>query len=180
MLAFYLSLIDDVEEKIRFETMYETYKKSMWYTANDILHDYHLAEDATQEAFLNIAKNFKDIRTDEPAQTRAFVNTVTRHIAIRMAEKKQKYIFFSEESYTDQIFEDPVDYEEKAIDNDLFFALKRVIPKINYKYNTVLELYVQGYTYKQIASILDISLQTVKVRVYRAKKMALKMLEEKR
>ena len=152
----------------------------MWYVANDILHDYQLAEDATHEAFLNIAKNFKHVRTDEPRETTAFVITVTSNVAKRMYKKRQNHIIFSEADIDGEVFKDPIDYEQKTIDNTLYFQLKKLLPKIDYKYQTVLELYEQGYTYDQIASFLDVSSSTVRGRISYAKRLACKLLEEQK
>ena len=56
MLTFYLSLIETEEDKSKFENIYETYRKVMFYTANQILKDEYLAEDAVHSAFLRILK----------------------------------------------------------------------------------------------------------------------------
>ena len=58
MLNIFLSLIDSDEDKAKFSNLYEQYKNLMFYIARDILKDEHLAEDAVQEAFIRIAKNF--------------------------------------------------------------------------------------------------------------------------
>ena len=52
MLAFYLNLIDNEEDKSKFQMIYDLYFNSMMYTAYDIMQDQYLAEDAVQEAFL--------------------------------------------------------------------------------------------------------------------------------
>lgn len=73
MITIYLSLIDSENDKIKFQEIYEKYKKQMWYVANDILNDNYLAEDAVHDAFIGIAKNFSKIRSFEPYSIKSYV-----------------------------------------------------------------------------------------------------------
>lgn len=43
-----LAMIDNEEDKSKFEQLYNQYKQLMFYIANGILHDENLAEDAVQ------------------------------------------------------------------------------------------------------------------------------------
>lgn len=70
MIGLFLALIDTEEDKIKFVTLYEKYRKLMFYIANDILKDTDLAEDAVQEAFFRIAKNFKKVGEISCPQTK--------------------------------------------------------------------------------------------------------------
>ena len=58
MLQIYLAIIDDENDKSRFEELYERYARLMHYAAREILADDRLAEEAVQEAFFRIARNF--------------------------------------------------------------------------------------------------------------------------
>ncbi|MBR4020017.1 MAG: sigma-70 family RNA polymerase sigma factor, partial [Firmicutes bacterium] len=72
MLSLYLTLIDTDEDKIRFAKLYEQYRHLMFYIAKEILQDEHLSEDAVQEAFLRIAKNFHKVGEILCPETRNF------------------------------------------------------------------------------------------------------------
>jgi RNA polymerase sigma-70 factor (ECF subfamily) len=52
MIAIYLSIIDSEQDKNKFEILYTTYRKLMFYVANRILKDQYLAEDAVHQAFI--------------------------------------------------------------------------------------------------------------------------------
>lgn len=54
MLTLYLSLIDTQEERDKFERLFHQYERCLKYTAQNILFDEHLAEDAVQETFIRI------------------------------------------------------------------------------------------------------------------------------
>ena len=84
MLNLYLTLIDTDEDKLRFTALYQQYRHLMFYIVREGLCDEHLSEDAVQEAFLRIAKNFHKIGEIPCPQTRNLVVIITKNIAITM------------------------------------------------------------------------------------------------
>ncbi len=62
MLPIYLGLLDLQEDKEIFTTIYTLYKQPMMKVAMEVLKDRDLAEDAVQEAFLDIIHRFERIR----------------------------------------------------------------------------------------------------------------------
>ncbi len=125
MLAFYLNLIDNEEDKSKFQMIYDLYLNSMLYTATDILKDQYLAEDAVQESFLQIAKNIKNVRTDNARETKAYAITITRNCSMRMAQKNSKYIVTSEENAIEEIVADSTDYESKVVSLVMYEEIKK-------------------------------------------------------
>ena len=79
MLQLYLALIDEEWDLIRFEEAYYEYKGLLHYIAKKILQDEHRAEDAVQEAFLRIAKNFHkvgNVKTTSSFDTTCIVKNI--------------------------------------------------------------------------------------------------------
>ena len=70
-MMIYLQMLETTEQKVRFEDLYYTYKNLMFYVANQILRNEHDAEDAVQQAFFAIAKNFEKISEIKCPQTRS-------------------------------------------------------------------------------------------------------------
>lgn len=60
-----LMMVDTPEEKRKFVILYENYRYLMLKVAVDILHDYQLAEDAVQEAFVRVAKHMENVGQPE-------------------------------------------------------------------------------------------------------------------
>ncbi|MGV8153540.1 MAG: hypothetical protein ACLKAO_04440 [Alkaliphilus sp.] len=64
-MLIYLSLLQDENEKNKFEQLYLEYKQIMFYVAKGILKDEHLAEDSLHQAFLKLVDNLdKESITD--------------------------------------------------------------------------------------------------------------------
>lgn len=165
MIGAFLALIDTEEEKRKFIELYEKYRKLMFFVANDILKDTNLAEDAVQEAFIRIAKNFRKINDVSCHQTKKFVVIITRNVAITMISKEDKANELHEKTAhlypnaTDDTFED-VSYK----------VLLEAILRMPQKYRDVLYLvHVYGYNYRETSNLLDISVDTVKKRMQRSK-----------
>lgn len=125
MLAFYLNLIDNEEDRSKFQMIYDLYFNSMLYTAYDILQDQYLAEDAVQEAFLQLAKHIKTVRTDNLKETKAYVVKITENCSLRMAQKNSKYIVMPEENTIEEIFADATDYESKTVNLVMYEEVKK-------------------------------------------------------
>lgn len=168
MLYICLTLIDTEEEQKRFTVFYEQYRKLMFYIAQQILQNEHLSEEAVQEAFLRIAKNFHKIDEVISPQARAFAVIVTRNIAFDMfnAEKKIMEVQSSiaqeaHETVSDNVFE-TISYT----------VLTDYILELPEKYRDVLYLnLVYGYTFNEVASLLGVTVSAAKKRAERAKNM---------
>lgn len=90
MLQFYLQLLDTVTEKEKFRQLYETYHRLMHWEALRVLQDRHLAEDAVQESFLRIIKNFDKIGEILCPQTKRFVVIIVRNAARNLLVKENR------------------------------------------------------------------------------------------
>lgn len=180
MLAFYLNLIDNEEDQSKFQMIYKLYFNSMLYTANDILQDRYLAEDAVQEAFMQLTKHIKTVRTDNLKETKAYVVKITENCALRMAQKNSKYLIMPEEGTMEEIFADTIDYEAKTVNIVMYDEVKKAVANLDAKYVIPLILQEQGYKISEIAAVLDITESAVKMRISRAKKMILEIVEAKK
>lgn len=174
MLQIYLTLIDTDAEKQKFIIFYEQYRKLMFYIAKEILKDDHLAEDAVQEAFLRIAKNFHKTGTVTSHETKAFAVIITRNAAIDIYNKEKKitkinqYLSESIETETD-------DFTEKTSYKKLLGYILE-LPEI---YRDVLYLnLVYDYQFNEIANLLGISTENARKRAQRGKKILQEKINE--
>ena len=178
MLQLYLALIDEEWDLIRFEEAYYEYKGLLHYIAKKILQDEHRAEDAVQEAFLRIAKNFHKVGNIKTTSTKNFFILITRRVCLNLLEREEKFstateeeISFFENSYTPGSLPDSFAGEAELI---------RQILSLPESMRSVLYLQaVYGFNAKETANLLGISVGAVWKRTSRARVILKKELEEK-
>lgn len=172
MLDLYLTLIDTDVDKHKFVALYEQYRHLMFYIAHEILKDNQLSEDAVQEAFIRIAKNFYKIGDINCPQTRNYVVIITRNAAITMSHHKSDCIDMGTYEDSLPIYEDVFD----TVSNKIIAKCILKMPDI---YRDMLYLhYIYGYTFNEISSLLGISTNTAKKRAQRARSILKKMIGE--
>jgi len=177
MLQLYLALIDEEWDLIRFEEAYYEYKGLLHYIAKKILQDEHRAEDAVQEAFLRIAKNFHKVGNVKTTSTKNFFILITRRVCLNLLEREEKFSTATEEeislfenSYTPGSLPDSFAGEAELI---------RQILSLPESMRSVLYLQaVYGFNAKETANLLGISVGAVWKRTSRARAILKKELEE--
>lgn len=174
MLNIFLSLIDSDEDKAKFSNLYEQYKNLMFYIARDILKDEHLAEDAVQEAFIRIAKNFYKINEVSCPQTRNFVVIISRNISINMLKKNDSVIDM--ETYIDK---ESAEISDEAFESVSAKVLTDNILKLPQMYRDILHLHhLYGYSFGEISALLSLPIETAKKRAQRARSILKEMLKK--
>jgi len=155
----------------RFDALHKRYEQTMMNVALRILKDHHLAEDAVQEAFLRIARNFSKIGELESPQTRVFVITVVRNVSLKMLSRLGRQILvqgFDPDLIAEDNLEDGMLHR---MDYDLVLQAIRALPPI-YK-EALLLYYVDELNTVEIARRLCIEVETVKKRVQRGRRMVI-------
>lgn len=166
MLSLFLSMVEGPEDKNKFEELYLKYNKLMKHIAMDILHDEGLAEDAVHDAFLNLVRYIDKIEDISCHKTKHLIIIVIENVSKNLYNKRKKEsivdLSFDEEAVVDERFSFQ-DYDESAIIQEIM--------KLPSTLSGVLVLkYVNGYSNKEIAKILNVSAVVVRKRLERAKR----------
>ena len=168
-MLIYLSLLDSEEEISKFELIYSTYKKQMYYTANNILKDSHLAEDAVHNAFLRIINNLEKIEDINSHKTKGLIVIIVKNVSIDIYRKNKK-------ERDNTIFIDDLDdingYDEIG---DLEIAISK-LPE-NYKQVFLLK-FSHELTDNEISEILDIKPDNVRKRISRGREKLKNILKK--
>lgn len=163
-MLIYLSMLETEEQKSKFEQLYRTYRKLMFFVANKILKDDFLSEDAVHQTFLkiiDIMDTFEDVQCQK---TKSYIVTMVRNQSINMYNKQKNHVTIPLEEIENYL-SDEIGTRIEDQDN-----LTKAILKLPLIYNEVLTLkYVQEYSNIEIAKILNISEATVRKRLERAK-----------
>lgn len=168
MLAFYLSLVDNLSDKEKVERIYTKYYGLMMhialgYTQND-------AEDVVHDAMLRIIKNIDKVDISDERKTKSFCITIVRNRAIDCLRKEGKDIV----SYDDEIkTEDKNGFSfDFAQINEIYQILYEAIESLSETYKTVCTLkYVNGLKEREIAEVLDLPEKTINQRIFRGKQI---------
>jgi len=169
-LLLMVMTIENEEHRSKIENIYRLYRGTMLYIANSILHDNLMAEDAVSEAMLRIIDHIDKINEIDCYQTRGFVVIIVRNISYDMIRKKKRNKEESIEDYLDYSEQKEPVFTDMAA-KDACEKITASIEKLNKPYADILYLKAtMNYTNEQIASILGISAENVKVRLNRARK----------
>ena len=172
-MMIYLQMLETSEERVRFEELVHTYKNLMFYVANQVLHNEHDAEDAVQQAFFAILKNFEKISEVKCPQTRGFVVTVVERKAIDLYRAKNRSAVVS---FDEEFMNVPACTEEVVSDRT---DLARALAMLPARYRELLLLkYDSGYSEREIALMCSMTPANVKKTIHRAKKKLESLLEK--
>ena len=126
------------------------------------------AEDVVQETMIKVW-NRRD-RWDELESMEAFCLTICRNIAVDKMRKMENQNQSLEEEHDapDQSYAS--NPEEQAMQQDKLMLIRRLINALPEKQRSAMQLRdFEGKSYKEIAQIMDISEEQVKVNIFRAR-----------
>lgn len=133
------------------------------------------AEDLTQEVFIKAGQGLKDFRGESSPKTwlyRIATNALCDFLKSKAYRRTQVQAGISEpelERYDDAPGQD-APLEKGAIHDEMNECIREFIHRLPELYSSVLVLgELEGYRHREIAEILDISVESVKVRLHRAR-----------
>ena len=168
-MLIYMAMIDSPSDRDKFEKIYHKYRFLMLHVAKEVLTNHQDAEDAVHQAFLSIIENIDKISSVECPETRSYIVIISERKAIDILRQNQR-------RNTVELNEDIVGLE---IPFDEENSIAAAIAKLPAHYREVLLLrYDNGFTTKEIASILGITDSGVRKLIARAKKALQAALEK--
>ncbi len=167
------------EEQATFEQLYTTYQAAMYRIAYAILRDEGLAEDAVQQTFLKILKEFSRLEAITSNKTKSFIVILVRNTAIDLYRKRKResvvYLDDLEHAPMSRESESP---EDLVISNQTCEDLKAAFLSLDERYSDILMLrYFHGYRNKEIADLLDMTEAAVASRIFQGKRLLIKRLK---
>ena len=153
------------------EDCYELYEQKMFRVALSVLHDETLAEDAVQDAFLQLIKHRVYFAKADSDDCKRYIITVIRNASINIYNKRKnedKVVSFTENleavCESSAIAPDATSEAENS-----FEPLMNTLPEKYY--DVVYCLAVKDYSIRETARRLGITEANVRKRYERAKKM---------
>ena len=157
-----------------FETLVQKYQGSIHALAWRKIGDFHIAEEITQDTFLQVYKNLSQLRN--PNQLLGWMYVIANRLCLKWLEKNKSVTQSLEDtpveeieraSYTHHIAEQR-ETERTEQHHEL---VKKLLAKLPESERTVVTLYYLGrMTTKEISKFLGVSVNTITSRLQRARK----------
>ena len=146
-----------------FSTLYNTYKKTVWYTAFKVVNNADAADDITSQVFTKVYLKLKSYT--HHLSFEMWLKTITVNTAIdyiRRNKKEQLNNYIDEEDSTIQLSGLEHSPEDNLIFQQNINIVMDCIPRLKKKYRDLINARIDGMSYKEIASKLAMNELAVK------------------
>lgn len=163
---------------LSFKFLYGTYYKKVYNTCLMILKNPSLAEEATQESFINAYKKIDTLK--DPTKFGSWIASIAAKYSLNLYNRNKKILYVEKDDVLDlfvNVSKNMVDPEEILEQKELNRELRTAINKLKPLQSQIIILkYYWELTEQEIAETLEIPVGTVKSSLYRAKKYLAKIL----
>lgn len=156
-----------------FRALYEKYKDKVFASAYRILGEHHAAADLAQEIFLKLHGELDSFKFESKFSTWLFRVAVNH--AINKANEGVRHARIHEKIQRQGRGDPGGTREGRPIDEQVHRAIQGLSPKLR----AIVSLrYLDGLSYQEIAEVLEISMGTVKSRLFLAHETLRPMLKD--
>ncbi|GAB3248073.1 hypothetical protein GCM10027347_04110 [Larkinella harenae] len=168
LVAHCLQLDQPAGRRMAQRLLFERYKRAMYSVAFRMLNDYDHANDALQDAFVEVFRQLHTFRFHSTLG--AWIKTIVVRQALRKRQLEWRF-----ETINEQLHDAPVEVPD-SVTGDALDAAIRSLPDGARTVFVLAE--VEGYKYQEIAIMLNISEGTCKSQVSYARKLLRRKLAE--
>ncbi len=153
-----------------FQRLYQEYKQSLFVVCLRYAKDRSTAQDFLQEAFILIFKNLRQF-DETKGVFESWAKRITIYVCLGNIRKQTLYSVNI--TGADEV---------KSMDGDILSKLSlqemlKLIQRLPYGYRTIFNMYViDGYSHKEIAAELNISISTSKSQLMKARNLLQKKI----
>ena len=161
-MLIYLSVLETDHEKHEFMALYAEYHAVMLRVAKKYFPvDQMAREDAVQNAWIKIVKNFQKIMAIECKKRGSYCVIIVKNECISILRKNKAKVSLDD------------------LHEDSSASITQLIREMPEKYRTVLELrFIEERSTREIAQHLNIPEATVSTRIFRGRKLLIDRLRE--
>ncbi|MEO0293438.1 MAG: sigma-70 family RNA polymerase sigma factor [candidate division WOR-3 bacterium] len=139
---------------------------------------YYAIDDVVQETYIRAYKSLIKNKFRKESKLSSWLYTIAKNESIRM-NRKLSSTERRREKYAERTllnFESSV--EEKIEKKELFEILNKAIGELPGDFKEVMNLYIRGFTEKEMVKILSLPKGTIKSRIHRGKAKLKELLKE--
>lgn len=161
MLALYMTLLDNEEDKELFEKLYYSQKSKLYNIAFRILKNEHWAEEAVSETFLNVAKSFQKVNSLSSHKIEAYIVITIKNVCRNKKKVETKNDFIEEFENQDEIL---------LSDSDIYsvddaFLREKIAMMSEADKEMLLLFYFYEFSLKDIAKMKNASVNAIQHRI---------------
>jgi len=161
-------------DKDLFEHIIKKYQAKVYTLVFRLVRDRETALDLTQEVFFKIFQKLSDLK--DPSKVSSWIMQVAHNTSLDWLKKRKVDSFaadFEDQQTQQKIFQHLQDQSspspEAIVELMSPSRMSELVNKLDVKYRTVIVLrFLEGYSFKEIAKILNLPLSTVKFRKHYA------------
>ena len=169
MLLFFLSVLESEEDRQKFTAIYEKYHERMETAAIQILTEQKDAEDAVQNAFLQVIKHFAKTYEIPCEEIPFWLISIVKNEALMILRKRNRIVPLEDWDGFVATAEETTSYKE-------IVDLVRRLPET---YRATLEMKILlDYTDEEVSKHLGISKTEVSTRSNRGRKLLREIMEK--
>ena len=152
------------------KVLYDEFSSILLGVIRRYIKDFHYAEDVLIESFIKIYTKVGDYKATGSFE--GWMKRIAANEALMFLRKRREFSFDDDKEI---IIPDYTDTVEILYEKDLL----RLLDELPTGYRTIFNLYViEGYKHKEIAEILDISINTSKSQLIHAKSRMRELIEK--
>jgi RNA polymerase sigma-70 factor, ECF subfamily len=160
-------------DAVAMASLYERYKTKTYQYIRGILKDPTLADDVVSEVFLCVWRKASEFRFESAVLT--WILAIARNRALCAISSQKRCFVDSEEA--EEIPDPSASPEDAVIFLDQQMQLRRAILRLSAKHREIINLvYYQSQSIAEVAEILSLAENTVKTRMFHARKQLEKLL----
>lgn len=153
--------------------LFDKYYRSLCYFAWQMVRDDVVAEDLAQDAFVSYFQHREHVENEEKA-IKSFLYSSVKFAVYNLSRKVKTVQKFWERNHYQE--SDDIDYEHQIIRTEFMMAVQQTLHSLPDGCQRVMTLsYIDGYSNEEIASQLQLSINTIKTH----KKRGLQALRAK-
>lgn len=155
-----------------FSKIVALFSNALLSVAYSVLGDFHEAQDVTQESFI---KSYRSLHTlKDPKKLGSWLYAITHRTSLDLLKKRKKHLALDKGNY---LIDDSID--SWVYQHEIHESIWDALSSLKEKNRTVIVLhYLSGWTMKEIAQFLDVSLSAVDSRIRRSKEMLKRHLSD--
>ena len=156
-------------DELAFKELVSRWESHLYYYVRRVIERDNAVWDILQETWLAVFQNIHKL--EDPWKFPIWLYRISHNKAINLLREENKYVQITDEEISDYCENNFLDYSKQQAEN-----VHELLSKLKLAHREVLTLYyLEGFSIKEMADILEVSEGTVKSRLHYAKKRITEM-----